>query len=441
MSWKGFQKAIVRAPQKMKGSFNMGDNTKDPVYVDAERRFNELVVQTKKLHVDSKKYAQAINDMFTFQIEFSKGIAEIYQPISGQVSNPDTALPEGNPEGIRACAEYESVVKDIRDTLEPEIQMLDTRVIQPAEELLSILKVIHKTAEKRERKRLDYDRHRSAHKKLQDKKEKSLKDEKSMYETENNLSMATQEFEYYNEALKNELPLLFKLESEFIKPLFRSFYFMQLNIFYTLYEKMKNCDIGYFDLSADIEKAFEGKRGDVQERAEALAITKFRIQRTGCQLFSPLYSNTEASTLQTRKTPEGLSLNTRDAKRASSDNYGMKTSQSLDVPPPYSAETSENPSGLSRAHSTGGRFASSGVAVENGKKIPPLPPIKPKPLSGSKEYVTALYDYVAQASGDLSFSAGDKIEVIKKTNDVNEWWTGRLNGVTGIFPGNYVTFA
>jgi len=240
--------------------------------------------------------------------------------------------------------------------------------------------------------------------------------------------MATQEFEYYNEALKTELPLLFKLESEFIKPLFRSFYFMQLNIFYTLSERMKNCDIGYFDLSADIEKAFEAKRGDVQERAESLSITKFRIQRT-------------ASTLQPRKKPEGLSLQTRDTKRASSDNYGMKTSQSLDVPPPYTVDASGNSSGLSRAHSTGGRFASSAAEMENGKKIPPLPPIKPKPLSGSKEYVTALYDYVAQAPGDLSFSAGDKIEVIKKTSDVNEWWTGRLNGVTGIFPGNYVTFA
>jgi len=152
MSWKGFQKAIVRAPQKMKGSFNMGESTKDPIYIDAERRFNELVVQTKKLHVDSKKYAQAINDMFTSQIEFSKGVAELYKPISGQVSNSDTVLPEGNPEGIHACVEYESVVKGIRDTLEPEIQMLETRVIQPAEELLSILKVVHKTAAKRERK-------------------------------------------------------------------------------------------------------------------------------------------------------------------------------------------------------------------------------------------------------------------------------------------------
>ena len=54
------------------------------------------------------------------------------------------------------------------------------------------------------------------------------------------------------------------------------------------------------------------------------------------------------------------------------------------------------------------------------------------------EQVTALYDYAAQADGDLSFKAGDVIEVVSRTDDANEWWTGKLNGVQGVFPGNYV---
>jgi amphiphysin len=51
------------------------------------------------------------------------------------------------------------------------------------------------------------------------------------------------------------------------------------------------------------------------------------------------------------------------------------------------------------------------------------------------ETVTALYDYEAQAEGDLSFISGEVIEVIKRTNNENEWWTGRVNGKTGQFPG------
>jgi hypothetical protein len=49
--------------------------------------------------------------------------------------------------------------------------------------------------------------------------------------------------------------------------------------------------------------------------------------------------------------------------------------------------------------------------------------------------VTALYDYEAQAEGDLSFTTGDVIEIVTRTNNENEWWIGKLNGKQGQFPG------
>jgi amphiphysin len=61
MSLKGVGKSITRAPQQFKQRFNLGDNTKDAVYIDAERRFAELEKETKKLHDESKKYFEAIN--------------------------------------------------------------------------------------------------------------------------------------------------------------------------------------------------------------------------------------------------------------------------------------------------------------------------------------------------------------------------------------------
>ena len=39
-----------QAPQVFKARFNMGEVTKDAVYIDAERRFDELEIETKKLH-------------------------------------------------------------------------------------------------------------------------------------------------------------------------------------------------------------------------------------------------------------------------------------------------------------------------------------------------------------------------------------------------------
>lgn len=40
-----------------------------------------------------------------------------------------------------------------------------------------------------------------------------------------------------------------------------------------------------------------------------------------------------------------------------------------------------------------------------------------------------------QAEGDLSFAAGDKIQLVKKTDSAEDWWTGKLNGQEGVFPG------
>ncbi|RFU33332.1 hypothetical protein B7463_g2974, partial [Scytalidium lignicola] len=429
MSFKGFQKSVVRAPQSFKAKFNLGENTKDAVYIDAERRFQELETETKKLHDESKKYFEAINGMLTHQIEFSKAIAEIYLPISGRVSDPDSLVQEGNPEGIRACEEYEAAVQDLLATLQPELEMIETRVIKPADELLEIIKVIRKTATKRQHKQLDYDRHRASFKKLQDKKEKSLKDEKAMYKAENDLEQATQEYNYFNDLLKDELPKLFQLEREFIRPLFQSFYYMQLNVFYTLHEKMQGVDIGYFDLTLDIEEAFEKKRGDAQERAEELTIVKFKT--TGAKKPPGIAGRFGAGSSADHK-PAAIEA----GKSAYSPRRSILGSSEENPPPPYSPGST--PSNLGSIDSKTPAWGSAAKA-----KGPAPPPPKPKPsrLSGAPpaETVTALYDFEAQAEGDLSFKAGDIIEIINRTPNENEWWTGKLRAKQGQFPGNYVT--
>jgi amphiphysin len=129
-------------------------------------------------------------------------------------------------------------------------------------------------------------------KKLQDKKEKTLKDEKALYQAENALEVATQDYNYFNDMLKEELPKMFELEAEFIRPLFQNFYYMQLNLFYTLNEKMRSMEIDYFDFSRDIEEQYNEKRGDVKEQAEMLSIVHFkgtgrkRILHSCCANFS-----------------------------------------------------------------------------------------------------------------------------------------------------------
>ncbi|BFZ61639.1 BAR adaptor protein Hob1 [Saitoella coloradoensis] len=463
MSWKGFTKAVSRAPQQFKGKFNIGDSTKDPVYLDAERRFKELEQECKKLHEDSKKYTSSINGMLNHQIEFSKAIKEIYKPISGRLSDPNSIKDEGNQAGIQACEEYEAIVRELQTTLAPELEMIESRIVKPSEELLQIIKLVRKMAMKRDHKQLDYDRHRASVKKIEDKKEKSMKDERALYKAQNDLEQSTQEFEYFNEMLKAELPELFALEVEFIKPLFQSFYYMQLNIFYTLSERMRNVDIGYFDLGADIEEAYHAKRGDVQDHAEALSICKFKTTGRPSTVGKFGAGKFDKSKFMGGKTSPSSLERPSYGGRARSNSDVTSTNSPSDALPPYSPPPTQNSygayaadakaGGVGRSNTTTARFSGSnaGVAAVAGgmsnlslasaaakKKPPPPPPTKPKVLSAPTEWCVALYDYVAQAAGDLSFSAGDRIEVLRRTDDVNEWWTGRLGGAEGVFPANYV---
>ena len=73
--------------------------------------------------------------------------------------------------------------------------------------------------------------------------------------------------------------------------------------------------------------------------------------------------------------------------------------------------------------------------------LPPLPRSpSPPPFSllspGSLSSVEALYDYTKDKEDELSFVAGTVIYVVKKNDD--GWYEGVTNGITGLFPGNYV---
>lgn len=194
MSFKGLKKSIVRAPQNFRQKLNMGEITQDPVYLDAERRFKELEIETKKLSDESKRYFNAVNGMLDYQIDFSKAIEEIYKPISGKLSDPSATIPEDNPEGIKASEQYREVVKELKETLKPDLELIETRIVQPAQELLKVIQSIRKMATKRDHKQLDLDRHKRTYKKYEEKKEKLLKMKKRCI-------MQKQKFKLHNKSM------------------------------------------------------------------------------------------------------------------------------------------------------------------------------------------------------------------------------------------------
>lgn len=371
--------------------------------------------------------------MLDHQIEFAKACADIYKPISGVMSDPDSFVVDGNPEGIRACEEYEVIVQDLKASLQPELELIESRVIRPADEMLEVIKHVRKQTVKRDHKQLDYDRHNATLKKLQDKKDKQLKDEKALYKAENDVENATQEYNAHNDMLKEQLPELFRLEREFIVPLFQSFYYMQLNVFYTLHDRMQSIDIGYFNLTQDIEGAFEEKRGNTKEQVEALAIVHFKTKGLG-RPQSKYTAGASGNKLLTEKGSQPSLSSSSSRKELTYDS----TAHEHTPPPPYSPNAGSSAVGTALAHRPAAP-AGGYTALAKSKGAAPPPPTKPaalmSPTMPRVETVTALFDYEAQADGDLSFSAGQVIEIIQRTQNENEWWTGRISGRQGQFPG------
>ncbi len=82
--------------------------------------------------------------------------------------------------------------------------------------------------------------------------------------------------------MKNELPRFLVQATQFIDPLFHSFYYMQLNIFYLILEKMNGFAENRFEVSipaAQIESDYETHRSDALERQPRVAPRRRRRSR------------------------------------------------------------------------------------------------------------------------------------------------------------------
>lgn len=107
--------------------------------------------------------------------------------------------------------------------------------------------------------------------------------------------------------------------------------------------------------------------------------------------------------------------------------------------PNWEDDIYDNSSKRSDVDSVSQRFSNTRVSSSSG---PSRPPTSSKPNFGSQTKNTnqaiALFSFKGEQPGDLPFKKGDVIDIIKKSNTADDWWTGSNNGSSGIFPANYV---
>lgn len=420
---KGFTKAIKRTPHLMTSKIGMAAKSSDPAFDSLNQRFTSLEKLSEKLLKDASTLRDAVKNMLLSGANFGRHFDTLFQPIGSEYD-----LERRHPNAQQTMvnlASYGQLMDELKEALTPELELIESRVVSPTKDFQTVIKAIRKNITKRDHKLVDYDRHNNAYTKLRDKKEKSLKDEQSLFKVEQEYETAAADYEYYNNALKEELPRFFELASAFMTPLFHSFYYMQLNVFYLTMERLQGFAQGKYDLSnnsiALVEETYMAQLTDAAERLENLSIRK------GAMPSAKILAQGRASG-GGGPSPSGSRLSGLGAGAPSRSGSILSSSSSTAggasaAPPAYS------PPPTSSTAAFGGA----------GKRAPPPPPIKPKPGAAlTKSYVVALYDYTATADGDLSFKAGDRIEVTERTASTDDWWTGIVDGQKGVFPGNYV---
>ncbi|KAL5518526.1 HOB1 [Sanghuangporus vaninii] len=424
---KGITKAIKRTPHLVTTKVGMSKKSSDPEFDDYQRKFTALEETVEKLLKDCKKFTEAVTNLFTSGQGFAQHFGQIFHPMVGEFDligkYPDAQ------DTIRNVDGYQQLFEELKLNIAPELELIESRIVVPVKELQAIMKSIRKNITKRDHKLLDYDRFNNSLTKLRDKKEKSLSDEKNLFKLEQDFEIATNEYEYINNAMKQELPRFFQLSTQFIDPLYNSFYYMQLNIYYMLMEKIQTFAEGKYDVSVTVPQIadeYENKRSDAWQRIEDMNITK-RIVSTS----KLIQTHRQNSTMSGASGASSLARSNTAMSSSTTSSAGGFAKKMPPPPPSFGGHVSAAPPPYTPSNN--------GEATLAKKAPPPPPPLKPKPRAEPPmQYVVALYDFTAQADGDLEFKTGDRIEVVKRTESTEDWWTGRLNGREGVFPGNYV---
>jgi len=419
---RGFSKIIQRGPQQVKNMINRSNTERDLDFKGLEDHVNKIQTQVKNLISDSEKFKKTVENMMKHQEELGKAMLEVYKPMSfisdSPVSSNEDVSPRRGSIYSTASAEvsgdtkkveiYLEKTRTMNDQIVPHIQNVNIHVIEPMKKYEEIIHSVKQVLKKRSHKALDYDRHKDSLDKLSNKQSRSLDEERKLAKTREAFNTAELEFKTYDEQLKQQLPTFFDCSSNLYDSCLITFYSIQKDVFHIMYvyfyETANECGL---NLNADIIAQYESNNcAALLEESKVDNLTRLLTTTH----ISTVTSNTVANpSLGSPVSPTG--------------------GNSGDDLPSYESATRNTYPNNSFQRPTK-------VGSVGAPSRPPPPAVPKRPTS--VQYVTALYDFTAQNAGDISFKRGDRIEIVKKTDNANEWWTGKINGMIGQFPGNYV---
>ncbi|KAI8592352.1 hypothetical protein BDZ88DRAFT_486806 [Geranomyces variabilis] len=445
MSWKGLSKAVARLPTRLAQRTGYASETVDQEYLELEAQFKRLEGMARKFTEDAKKFKDSLSAMLAHQARFAEMLVQVYRPIAAL---PNQAPPPGMPRTSIDALEAEVMEEDYRaasgaaspskmkpdypesqaaaeafaeamvaarEELLPDLQVIERQMVAPTNEYIMLINNVKRLMEKRARKLVDYDRHRDSFQKLKNKPDKNLSDEKRLSSLEASLDQATREFNNVDNILKQELPTFIGLRVAFIDPCFQTLYWYELKVVETLHRCFADLCNKHFDMSVTAAQGFDAKYEEMMAMLQELTLAKKGYRRSEYAA-----GEEEAGGADEGGEQQQYAASASESRR-SEDPLPAYEASAL----PSKATYSATPTALAAFRTPGG----------SGSSTSQMPPPSTTPRT---TYVIALYDFDGAEEGDLKFKKDDKIEVLERTPDANDWWSGRVKGVTGQFPGNYV---
>ncbi|OLL23192.1 Protein hob1 [Neolecta irregularis DAH-3] len=243
-------------------------------YGDLKRRFDFLESQIILLHGDCMEFVDTLEDLFTTQQAYTDTMTELYRPMINSSSNSAIFESERCFYGDKMCRQFQSFTTDLRQAIQPELNLIESKIIQPVERVLDMVFDVRKVMIERDQRALEQAKLRTTLQRMKS-EPTGIQYEK---ETENLLKSLASEFECYDNILKADLPRFFRLQRALVDPLFQTLYYLQLYIYYTLSQNMAACRISRLDLEADILKTHHFQQGDAQARLDRLPLTRTRTR-------------------------------------------------------------------------------------------------------------------------------------------------------------------
>ncbi|KAJ9068757.1 BAR adaptor protein Hob1 [Entomophthora muscae] len=413
MSWRGFKKAVERIPANVKCAVGGNKAVKDETFDRLEAQFKILEAEVEKMLGHTKHFKESTQALVNHQLLLATALKEIYET-NGEYDNATSS-----PEYHAAVQAYLELSQALKDDTWTELSLLDPRVLTPLGEIKGFMVAVRKLVTKRSHKILDLTRHTNTYNSLKKKENRDLSDEKKMYKYELLVQDAQDDYDSINSLLLEELPLLFEYQNKIILPIFQTFIYIQSKFYDTYTSSMdKLRHVAVFDYNSSVIDGFEARKhenAELVKHLEGLSTTLIRSSSVASARFrSKIRQNKDSSPDALQKSPESDHSSPKTDYAATSSSHQRSQSH----PPPY-----DEPS------STKGTKILSTPTSPVKKPPPPTPPLLK---------ARALYDYEPQAEGDLALKVDDVIDIIKKTNSTDDWWTGRLRGKIGVFPANYV---